>query len=274
MTNEEMSELIRKQVVDAITASRCAASGIGCKPPVGTGCEPVPVVGQTGCPGVNPAAAPCGELAAVLEHSLLNPDISEQKVLKGCQEAIQYGFANVCVTPYLVNAAAKHLSGSKVLVSAPVGFPHGAASLFSKCAEIRYCIQCGAKELDLSLNIVAAKSGQWDVVYRELCEMLNTAGNRAVCKAIYEQGLYTDEEKTKILQLIDKSRAPYLKISNALTGKKAVPEDVRFVRSVVGDRIGIKIDGGIKTAQTVRELQAAGAQRFGCSASVAIVTGA
>ncbi len=76
-----------------------------------------------------------------------------------------------------------------------------------------------------------------------------------------------------MLELIEKSRAPYLKISNALTGKKAAAEDVRFVRSVIGDRIGVKIDGGIKTGEAVLELMDAGAQRFGCSASVAIVTG-
>ncbi len=221
----------------------------------------------------NPAAAEYSDIAGVLEHSLLNPDTTEKKILDGCRDAVTYGFANVCVTPYLVTVAAQHVSGSKVVISAPVGFPHGAASLQSKCAEIRYCIQCGAKELDLSLNIVAAKSGHWGVVYRELCEMLNVAGNRATCKAIYEQGLYTDDEKKQVLDIIERSRSPYLKISNALTGKKAVEEDVTFVRKQIGSRIGIKIDGGIKTAQTVRELQAAGAQRFGCSASVTIVTG-
>ncbi|MDD3401093.1 MAG: deoxyribose-phosphate aldolase [Eubacteriales bacterium] len=221
----------------------------------------------------NPAAAAHSDIASVIEHSLLNPDTTEKTILKGCSDAVTYGFANVCVTPYLVSVAAQHVAGSKVVISAPVGFPHGAASLLSKCAEIRYCIQCGAKELDLSLNIVAAKSGHWDVVYRELCEMLNVAGNKAVCKAIYEQGLYTDDEKKQVLEIIERSRAPYLKISNALTGKKAAAEDVTFVRKQIGTRIGIKIDGGIKTAQTICELQAAGAQRFGCSASVAIVTG-
>ncbi|MDO4542905.1 MAG: deoxyribose-phosphate aldolase [Clostridia bacterium] len=221
----------------------------------------------------NPAAAVHSELAGVLEHSLLNPDTNDKKIHEGCADAVRYGFAAICVTPYFVTAAARYVAGSNVLVSAPVGFPHGAASLQSKCAEIRYCIQSGARELDLSLNIVAAKSGQWDVVYRDLCEMLNVAGNRAVCKAIYEQGLYSDDEKKHILEVIEKSKAPFMKISNALTGKKAVPEDVAFVRKQLGSRIGIKIDGGIKTAQTVRELQAAGAQRFGCSATVAIVTG-
>lgn len=250
MNNEELTTLVREKVRLALSKDAAVQSTVS-----------------------NPAAAPYSALAGLIEHSLLNPDMTEKKVLEGCKDAVNYGFANVCVTPYLVNVASQHVSGSKVLISAPVGFPHGAASLQSKCAEIRYCIQCGARELDVSLNIVAAKSGHWDVVYRELCEMLNVAGNRAVCKAIYEQGLYSDDEKKRVLEIIERSRAPYLKISNALTGKKAIVEDVMFVRSQIGSRIGIKIDGGIKTAQTVQQLQAAGAQRFGCSASVAIVTG-
>ncbi|MCL2671702.1 MAG: deoxyribose-phosphate aldolase [Clostridiales bacterium] len=224
-------------------------------------------------PTLNPTAAPFADLAPYIEHSLLNPDTKQGTILAGCDDALRYGFANVCVTPYFVNPAAQRLSGSRVLVSAPVGFPHGAASLQSKLAEIRWCIQNGAKELDLALNMVAAKSGQWDAVHRELCEMLATANGRAVCKAIYEQGLYSEDEKKRVLDAIERARAPFLKISNALTGKKADPEDVRFVRAQIGARIGIKIDGGIKTAQTIRDLLAAGAQRFGCSASVAIVTG-
>lgn len=222
---------------------------------------------------INPTAAPFADLAKYIEHSLLNPDTKLDTILAGCDDALRYDFANICVTPYFVSAAAQRLNGSRVLVSAPVGFPHGAAGTMSKCAEIRWCIQCGAKELDLSLNMAAAKSGQWDVVYRELCEMLAVAGNRAVCKAIYEQGLYTDDEKKRILDIIERAHAPFLKISNALTGKKAEAEDVRFVRQQIGSRIGIKIDGGIKSAQTVRSLLEADAQRFGCSASVAIVTG-
>ena len=260
MTNEELSALVAAQV-----QRHFAKSAAGDVPTACADAFPFS--------GMNPTAAPFALLAPAIEHSLLNPDITQEKVLAGCADAVRYGFANVCVTPWLVTVATQHVAGSSVLVSAPVGFPHGAASLAAKCAEIRFCIQSGARELDLSLNIVAAKSGQWDVVYRELCEMLNVAAGRAVCKPIYEQGLYSEEEKRRVLEIIERSRAPYLKISNALTGKKAEAVDVRFVRSVVGSRIGIKIDGGISTAQKVQKLQAAGAQRFGCSASVAIVMG-
>ena len=217
--------------------------------------------------------SPAGDLAGCIEHSLLNPDTSAETIKKGCEEAKRYGFATVCVSPYYVSMASEILRGSGVAVCAPVGFPHGAASTRAKCAEIREAIMNGATELDLSMMIVAVKSGDYGAVEKDLWEMVSTAGSRAKLKAIYEQGLLTDEEKEKSLEIAVKCGVDFIKISNALTGKKAVPEDVRYVRRIVGQGTGIKIDGGISDARTVRELMAAGAQRFGCSKSVQIMGG-
>lgn len=213
------------------------------------------------------------ELAGMIEHSLLNPDASAEAIRKGCEDAKKYGFANVCVSPYYTAMAAELLRGSNVAVCVPVGFPHGAASTKAKCAEIREAIMNGATELDVSMMITAIKSGDFDGMKKDLFEMVSVAGGRAKVKAIYEQGLLTDDEKVKVLKIAAECGADYIKISNALTGKKACAEDVKYVRSVIGGSIGIKIDGGIKDAAKVRELMAAGAQRFGCSASVNIVTG-
>ncbi len=212
------------------------------------------------------------ELAGTIEHSLLNPDASADFIRKGCEEAKKYGFANVCVSPYYVSMAAGLLRGSGVAVCTAVGFPHGAASTKAKCAEIRECIMNGATELDVSMMITAVKSGDFEGARKDLLEMVSVAGGRAKIKAIYEQGLLTDDEKQRALGIAVQCGVDFIKISNALTGKKACSEDVRFVRSVIGDKTGIKIDGGIKDAKFVRELMAAGAQRFGCSASVSIVT--
>ena len=212
-------------------------------------------------------------LANTIEHSLLNPDICLSAIKKGCEEAKQYGFANVCVSPYYTAAAAELLRGSGVAVCIPVGFPHGAASTNAKCAEIREAIMHGATELDVSLMNVAIKSGDYAFVKKDLSEMISVAGSRAKVKAIFEQGILSEEEREKTLAILSASGVDYIKISNALTGKKACAEDVKFVRAAIGERIGIKIDGGIKDAATVLELLAAGAQRFGCSASVKIVTG-
>lgn len=220
------------------------------------------------------APSPCAaNLAGAIEHSLLNPDTSADTIRKGCEDAIKYGFANVCVSPYYVSMAAEILRGSNVGICTPVGFPHGAASTKAKCAEIREAIMNGATELDLSMMIVAIKSGDYNDVKRDLFEMVSVAGSRAKLKAIYEQGLLSAEEKEKTLKIAVQCGVDFIKISNALTGKKACAEDVRFVRAIVGDKIGIKIDGGIKDAATASALLAAGANRLGCSASVTIVAG-
>lgn len=212
-------------------------------------------------------------LAGSIEHSLLNPDTSADVIRKGCEDAKKYGFANICVSPYYVGMAAELLKGSGVAVCAPVGFPHGAASTKAKCADIREAIMNGATELDLSLMIVAIKSGDYDYVKKDLYEMVSVVGGRAKIKAIYEQGLLSDEEKEKSLKIALASGAEYIKISNALTGKKACMDDVKYVRSIVGNKIGIKIDGGIKDPVTAQKLLDAGANRLGCSASVKIVNG-
>jgi len=216
-------------------------------------------------------AAP--ELAKFIEHSVLNPDMTREKVRAECLLAKQHKFINICVTPYFVREAAEILKACNVGICAPVGFPHGAASTAAKICEIKECIADGATELDVSLNLVAIKSGEIDEAGRELKLMMDAAGHRARVKAIYEQGLLNDAEKKATLEMIKNSGVDYVKISNALTGKAACTEDVKFVRSIVGGSVKIKIDGGIRTAAKAREILDSGADRIGCSASVKIVTG-
>lgn len=213
------------------------------------------------------------DIAHTIEHSLLNPDTTKEQIIQGCKQAKAGRMANICVSPYYVSLAAEYLRGSGVKVCTAVAFPHGAASTAAKVAEAREAIKNGAEELDISMNILAIKNGEHDEALRDISEVVSIAKGRALAKAIYEQGLYTDEQKIAALTIAKASGADYIKISNALTGKKALAEDVRFVRSVVGTDIGIKIDGGIATADKVRELMAAGADRFGCSKSVEIVSG-
>ena len=235
------------------------------------------VYARIGTAGLQNLAAPTlsysmTQIAAAIEHSLLNPDMTREKMLKGCADARKYRFANVCATPFLAADAAEALAGTGIPVCVPIGFPHGAASTAAKITEIREAIMNGAGELDVSLQIVAVKSGDYDAARKDLDAMLSAAGGRVKVKAIYEQGLYTEEEKVKVLTMAKQAGVDFIKISNALTGKKAVVEDVKFVRSIIGKSIGIKIDGGVKDAATVSALLAAGANRVGASASVQIVT--
>jgi deoxyribose-phosphate aldolase len=213
------------------------------------------------------------DVAGTIEHSVLSPDITADKIVKACREARECRMANICVSPYYVSLAAGQLRGSGIKVCTVVGFPHGAASTAAKAAEAREAIKNGAEELDVAMNILAIKNGDTDEAVRDLKEVINIARGRAAVKAIYEQGLYTEAEKSAALGVAMAAGADYVKISNALSGKKAAIEDVKFVRGILGHGTGIKIDGGISDAATVRSLMAAGAQRFGCSKSVQIIKG-
>lgn len=213
------------------------------------------------------------ELAHTIEHSVMNPDATREAIIAACREARDGRMANVCVSPYYVSLAAEYLRGSGVKVCTAIGFPHGAATTAGKVAEAREAIQNGAEELDVAMNILAIKNGELKEAQRDLETVAGAARGRALIKAIYEQCLYSDEEKKAALLIARAVCADYVKISNALSGKKASAEDVRFVRSVIGCGMGIKIDGGIADAATVRELMAAGADRFGCSKSVQIISG-
>ncbi len=210
------------------------------------------------------------EVPGKLEHSLLIPDASLDRIIKGCEEARKYRFANVVVSPYYVPFAARELKDSGVLVCSAVGFPHACASTAAKVAEIRELSANGADELDVSLNINAIKSGRIDDARRDLDAMVEAAKGRVKLKAIYEQGVYTPAEKERALLIIRSSGVDYCKISNAIVSKKAEVEDVKYVRSILGRGIGIKIDGGVKTLDMAMTLFTAGADRIGLSASVAV----
>jgi deoxyribose-phosphate aldolase len=222
---------------------------------------------------VSASKEPGADIAGTIEHSVMNPDTKAEQIVKACKEARDLRMANVCVSPYYVPLAAEQLRGSGVKVCTAVGFPHGAASTAAKVAEAKEAVKNGAEELDVAMNILAIKNGDIAEAVRDLREVTDAARGKAMVKAIYEQGLYTDEEKAAALGVAKQAGADYVKISNALTGKKAIVEDVKFVRGILGTGMGIKIDGGISDAKTVRELMAAGANRFGCSKSVQIING-
>lgn len=216
---------------------------------------------------------PGQDVASAIEHSIMQPDIKEVQVIDACKEAIEYRFANVCVLPYFVSLASELLRGSGILVCTVVAFPHGAIPTETKVFEARDAMDRGAQELDVGVNISAIKSGKLEEASKDLEKIISISRGRARIKAIYEQGLYNAEEKIEVLNIIRESGADFIKIQNFLTGKKAIPEDVSFVRSIVGKSMGIKIDGGVSDAETLRELLVAGANRVGCSKSVKIVRG-
>lgn len=210
------------------------------------------------------------EIPSKLEHSLLNPDISMEKILEECANARRYCVAAVCVAPYYVSAAAEALRGSGVAVCAAIGFPHGAMSAAAKLAEARECMKNGAQELDVAINMLAVKSGNMADAREDFEQIVRAAEGKAMIKAVFEHSVYTDGEKKSVLQMVKSCGAEYVKIQNVLSGKGAEVEDIRFVKSQLGRNIKIKIDGGVKTLQKAEELVAGGADRIGLTATVAI----
>lgn len=222
------------------------------------------------------APAPCvglvtgTDVVAHLEHSLLNPDTTLEKIQTECAVARKYSVAAVCVAPYYVPAAREALLGSPVAVGTAVGFPHGCMSQAAKCAELRECMANGATEIDVALNALAIKSGRLDVAQRELNELVQLAAGKAKLKAVFEHALYTPEEQCAILTMLRASGVDYVKIQNMLSGHGARVEDVRQAYDILGRNVGIKIDGGIKTLAQAESLLAAGATRLGLTATAKI----
>lgn len=210
------------------------------------------------------------DVVAHLEHSLLNPDTTLEKIEKECAVARNYAVAAVCVAPYYVSAAREALLGSPVAVGTAIGFPHGCMSQAAKLAELKECMANGATEIDVALNVLAIKSGRLDVAQREIEQIVRLAAGKAKIKAVFEHSIYSAEEKRAVLTMLRGSGVDYVKIQNMLSGHGARVEDVKLAYEILGRNVGIKIDGGIKTLAQAEQLLAAGAKRLGLTATAKI----
>jgi deoxyribose-phosphate aldolase len=213
------------------------------------------------------------DIARCLDHTLLKPESSEADIKELCAEARQYNFASVCVSSCYVPLAAAELAGTPARVCTVVGFPSGAHMPEIKAMEARRAIREGAKEIDMVINIGALKSGDDELVYRDIrmvCEACED-GN-AVSKIIIEAALLTDDEKVRACELAQKARANYVKTSTGFGPHGATAEDVALMSRVVGQAgIGVKAAGGIRTYEDAQKMIAAGATRIGASAGIKIL---
>jgi len=225
----------------------------------GTGCDCVP-----------------GDIAQCIDHTVLSPGATEEDIKRICTEAREYNFATVCISPSYVALAAKELEGSPVKVCTVVGFPSGAHTPEIKALETRRAIRDGAKEIDMVINIGALKSGNDELVYKDIrmvCEACEDGG--AISKVIIEAALLTDDEKIRACELSKKARANFVKTSTGFGPHGATAEDVALMRKVVGySGIGVKAAGGIRSYEDAEKMIKAGANRIGASASIKIVGGA
>jgi deoxyribose-phosphate aldolase len=214
------------------------------------------------------------DLARYIDHTLLKPDATAADVDRLCDEAREFGFAAVCVNPTWVKRCAERLRGSPVRVASVVGFPFGAGTTEVKALEARRALRDGAREIDMVINVGALKSGDHALVRRDVEKVADACREAgALCKVIIEAALLTDEEKVVASRLAQLAKADFVKTSTGFGPGGATVHDVLLMRETVGPKLGVKAAGGIRSAEDVREMIAAGATRIGASASVQIVTG-
>jgi len=212
------------------------------------------------------------ELARLIDHTLLKADATEEQIRRLCAEAREYNFAAVCVNPAWVRLCAEELHGTPVKVCSVIGFPLGATLPEVKAYEAERVIADGAREVDMVINIGALKSKEYRLVERDIAAVVQTAhAHDVIVKVIIETALLTEEEKVKACELARAAGADYVKTSTGFGPGGATVADVRLMRRVVGPHMGVKAAGGIRTAETAREMIAAGATRLGASAGVQIV---
>jgi deoxyribose-phosphate aldolase len=209
-------------------------------------------------------------LAAMIDHTNLKPDATSSAIRQLCHEAIQYGFASVCVNPCHVALCSTLLQGSPVRVCTVISFPLGAAAMQSKAQETRQAIADGAAEIDMVINIGALKEGDTDYVEKDIRAVVQAASGRLV-KVIIETCLLTDEEKVQACLAAQAAHADFVKTSTGFAGAGATTADVALMRQTVGSQMGVKASGGIRTLEFAIQLIEAGATRLGTSASVKIV---
>lgn len=207
----------------------------------------------------------------LFDHTILKADATEGQVQRVCAEARGHGFASVCVNSFYTAFVAEELRGSGVKTCTVVGFPLGQMSTRAKRMEAACAVEDGADEIDMVLNIAALKDGHDKVVLRDICEVRETCGEDVVLKVIIETCLLSEEEKIRACNLAQKAGADFVKTSTGFSTGGATVEDVRLMRATVGDSMGVKASGGIHTREMAEALVAAGANRLGTSATLAIV---
>lgn len=210
------------------------------------------------------------EINKYFDHTLLKADARKEDVIKICKEAREYKFKSVCVNSSFAKLVKRELEGSDVDLTVVVGFPLGAMSTEAKVFETKDAINNGADEIDMVINISALKDKDYDYLEEEI-RKLKEVCDQKILKVIIETCLLTDDEKVKVCQIAKKAGADYVKTSTGFSTAGAKIEDVRLMRETVGESLGVKASGGIRTLDDVEKFIEAGASRIGASASVQIM---
>ncbi len=209
-------------------------------------------------------------LARSIDHTLLKPDATKAEIETLCKEALQYGFATVCINSTWVKLAAELLKGSTTLPIAVVGFPLGASSTQAKVFETQEAVKAGAKEIDMVIQLGALKGHDYALVLDDIRAVVEAAAPLPV-KVILEMSTLTQEQKIIGCALSKAAGAAFVKTSTGFGSGGATVGDIELMRKVVGPKMGIKASGGVRTREDALKMIEAGATRIGASASISIV---
>lgn len=213
------------------------------------------------------------KLAQYIDHTLLKPEATEEKIIKICNEAKEHNFASVCVNPFYASLVSEQLKGTSVKTCVVIGFPLGATTKEVKAFEAKDAIKNGAQELDMVINVGALKDKKYDVVKDDIKAVVEAAKGNALVKVIIETCLLTKDEIVKACEIAKEADADFVKTSTGFSTGGAKVEDVKLMRETVGSDMGVKASGGVRTTEDAKAFIEAGATRIGASASIAIIQG-
>jgi len=212
------------------------------------------------------------EIAKMIDHSLLNPTLTDADIIAGCKLADDYKVASVCVRPSDVKLARSILKDSEVLVTTVIGFPHGTTTTLTKIAEAQEAIDNGCAELDVVINIGKLRSGKYDYVRRDLAAVIAVAHAQQVkVKVIFENAYLTKDEIKQATLICNEVNTDWVKTSTGYAGGGATDEDLKIMRQYALPHIQVKAAGGVRTLQRAIEVRELGCTRFGATATKTIL---
>lgn len=206
----------------------------------------------------------------LIDHTLLKPDATIEEIVKLCEEAKKYDFKSVCVNPTHIEHAKELLKGTDVLVCTVVGFPLGANTKETKVFETKDAISKGADEIDMVINIGRAKIHDFAYIEDEIRAVVNAANGKTV-KVIIETCLLTDEEKVKCCEAALNAKADFVKTSTGFSTGGATVKDVALMKKTVGEFLGVKASGGVRSKSDLLNMVENGATRIGTSSGIKIM---
>ncbi len=212
------------------------------------------------------------QIAKMIDHSLLQPQLTDAEMEAGCRVALKYNTASVCIKPYYLRRCAEILRGSTVAASTTIGFPHGGHVTAVKVAEAKAAMDDGGQELDMVVNIGKVLSGEWGFVRDDIAAVVEATHARGgIVKVIFENAYLNEAQKIKLCEICTAVRADFVKTSTGYSGSGATLDDLRLMRAHCPAAVGVKAAGGIRDFDSLLAARATGAGRIGATRTADIL---